>query len=83
MAPKWSVILLLGIIRSERGTTLIATIILLFFVSHFLLSIKLWHDSLYMNYNSLEMYYERKVLQYLSNRVDETEHLIQEVELDE
>lgn len=78
MGRKWSVILSLDVIRNERGVTLIATIILLFFISHFLFSVKLWHDSLYRNYSSLEMYYEKKVLQYLNNRITENEMDIEE-----
>lgn len=83
MVPKWSVILSLGIIQNERGATLIVTIILLFFISHFLFSIKLWHDSLYMNYNSLEVYYEKKVIQYLNNRIEENEAPFHEVNFEE
>lgn len=69
--------------RNERGATLIATIILLFFISHFLLSVQLWHYSIYMNYSSLEVYYEKKVLQYLTNSIEKQEIQIQAPDLNE
>lgn len=52
----------LDLMRNERGALLASTIILLFFVSLFLFSIVLWHDSLYRNYDSLETYYENETL---------------------
>lgn len=55
----------LGKIRNERGAMLVPTIILLFFVSLFLFSIVLWHDSLYRNYDSLETYYENEALEIM------------------
>ena len=55
----------LGIIRNESGVMLVATIILLFFVSLFLFTIVLWHDSLYRNYDSLETYYENETLEIM------------------
>lgn len=62
MAQKRSGILRLGFIRNERGAMLAATIILLFFVSLFLFSIVMWHDSLYRQFDSLETYYEKKTI---------------------
>lgn len=55
-----------------------ATIILLFFVSLFLFSIVLWHDSLYMNFNSLETYYENKAENYMNRIVKENGMVITE-----
>lgn len=66
-------ILQLDTIRNERGVTLVATIILLFFVSIFLFSIVMWHDSLYRNFNSLEIYYEKQTVDYM-NRINEEQH---------
>lgn len=60
MGQERSGILKLGFIRNERGAMLAATIILLFFVSLFLFSIVMWHDSLYRQYDSLETYYEKR-----------------------
>lgn len=68
MEGKWSVILSLGVIYNERGATLIVTIILLFFVSQFILSITMWHDNLYTSYRSLEVYYEQQAIDYLQKR---------------
>ena len=65
MALEGSGYLRLGIIRNESGAMLLATIILLFFVSLFLFSIVLWHDSLYRNYDSLETYYENEALEIM------------------
>ena len=65
MALEGSGYLRLGIIRIESGAMLVATIILLFFVSLFLFSIVLWHDSLYRNYDSLETYYENEALEIM------------------
>lgn len=74
MERKWSVILSLDVIYNERGATLIVTIILLFFVSQFILSIKMWHDNLYTSYSSLEVYYEQQAIDYLQKR--EVEEII-------
>lgn len=71
-------ILPLDIIQNERGVTLLATIILLFFISLFLLSITLWHDSLYRNFNALETYYEQQAIDYMNRVFVETEYLIEE-----
>lgn len=74
-------ILPLDIIQNERGVTLLATIILLFFVSLFLLSITLWHDSQYRNFNALETYYEQQAIDYMNRIIEETEHSIEESHL--
>ncbi|SUJ04337.1 Uncharacterised protein [Sporosarcina pasteurii] len=55
----------MGIIHNERGITFAATLILLFFVSLFLFSIVMWHDSLYSNLNSLEVYYEKRTIELM------------------
>lgn len=65
MVLEGSGYLRLGIIRNESGAILLATIFLLFFVSLFLFSIVLWHDSLYRNYDSLETYYENEALEIM------------------
>lgn len=65
MGLEGSEYLRLDIIRNESGAMLVATIILLFFVSLFLFSIVLWHDSLYRNYDSLETYYENEALEIM------------------
>lgn len=78
MAHERSVILRLVTIRNERGVTLLATIILLFFVSLFLFSIVLWHDSLYMNFNSLEVYYENRAENYMNRIIKENGTTISE-----
>lgn len=65
MVLEGSGYLRLGIIRNESGAMLVATIILLFFVSLFLFSIVLWHDSLYRNYDSLETYYENEAVEIM------------------
>lgn len=79
MEVKWSVILSLAPIYNERGATLIVTIILLFFVSQFILSIKMWHDNLYTSYSSLEVYYERQAVEYLQKKVITHELPIEEM----
>jgi hypothetical protein len=63
-----SEILRLGSIQNEEGAVLVAAIILLFFVSTFLFSIVLWHDSIYRNYDSLEMYYEKETIKIIKQR---------------
>lgn len=68
-----SAILPLAIIQSERGATFAATIILLFYVSFFLFTIVMWHDSLYMNLNSLEVYYEKRVVELMRETTETTE----------
>lgn len=68
-----SVTLRLVAIRNERGVMLVATIILLFFVSLFLLSIVMWHDSLYRNFNSLEVYYENQAVNHMNRIMKENE----------
>ena len=55
----------LDLIRNEQGALLAMTIILLIFVSLFLFSIVLWHDSLYRNYDSLETYYENESVEIM------------------
>lgn len=58
-------ILKLEFIGNERGAMLAATIILLFFVSLFLFSIVMWHDNIYMQYASLEKYYEKRSIEVM------------------
>lgn len=58
-------ILKLDFIQNERGAMLAATIILLFFVSLFLFSIVMWHDSLYRQFDSLETYYEKRSIEIM------------------
>ena len=65
MGLEGSELLRLDLIRNEQGAILATTIILLFFVSLFLFSIVLWHDSLYRNYDSLETYYENEALEIM------------------
>ena len=60
-----SEILRLGLLRNEDGSVLVIAIILLFFVSLFLFSIVLWHDSIYRNYDSLELYYENEAIKIM------------------
>lgn len=60
-----SEILRLGLLRNEGGSVLVIAIILLFFVSLFLFSIVLWHDSIYRNYDSLELYYENETIKIM------------------
>lgn len=60
-----SAILQLVTIHNERGVTFAAALILLFFVSLFLFSIVMWHDSLYMNFSSLETYYEKRTVELM------------------
>lgn len=50
-------ILRLAIVQNERGSLFFLALILLFFTSLFLFSIVLWHDSVYMQYDSQELYY--------------------------
>ena len=59
-------ILKLDFIQNERGAMLAATIILLFFVSLFLFSIVMWHDSLYRQFDSLETYYEKRSIEIMN-----------------
>lgn len=66
MGLEGSVHLPLDLIRNEQGALLATTIILLFFVSLFLFSIVLWHDSLYRNYDSLETYYENESMEIMN-----------------
>lgn len=63
MEQKRRGILRLDFIRNERGAMLAATIILLFFISLFLFSIVMWHDSLYRQFDSLEKYYEKRSIE--------------------
>jgi hypothetical protein len=58
----------LGLIQNEEGAVLVAAIILLFLVSTFLFSIVLWHDSIYRNYDSLEVYYEKETINIMKQR---------------
>ncbi len=60
-----SEILRLALIQNEEGAVLVTAIILLFFVSTFLFSIVLWHDSIYRHYDSLEMYYEKETIKIM------------------
>lgn len=71
-------ILRLVIIRNERGVTLVATIILLFFISLFLFSMLMWHDSLYRNFNALETYYENRAIDYMNMMIEEVDFSIEE-----
>lgn len=68
MGRERSEILRSGLILNEEGAVLVAAIILLFFVSTFLFSIVLWHDSIYRNYDSLEMYYEKETIKIIKQR---------------
>lgn len=66
MVPERSEILLSDLLINERGAMLAAAIILLFFVSLFLFSIVLWHDSVYRNFDSLEIYYENEAVKIMN-----------------
>ena len=68
MGHERSEILQSGLIQNEGGAVLVAAIILLFFVSTFLFSIVLWHDSIYRNYDSLEIYYENETIKIMEQR---------------
>ena len=67
-----SEILRLGLNQNERGSVLIVAIILLYFVSLFLFSIVLWHDSIYRNYDSLELYYKNETIKIIEQRKKES-----------
>lgn len=68
MGHERSEILQSGLIQNEGGAVLVAAIILLFFVSTFLFSIVLWHDSIYRNYDSLEIYYGNETIKIMEQR---------------